>query len=134
MCSSDLSVRATAMDQAFVDWAELKRLVSGTGGTVSDLFFDLMFNSGRLGNWLRSVILDGCGAVNSMYRFIGSFGCSLIMEQLPMFLGNLRVVTTWIDIGFTVVNDVFQVVLRNYLPNAMMDLYQSGYKNYLQRL
>lgn len=127
-----MSVRATAMDQAFVDWAELKRLVSGTGGTVSDLFFDLLFNTGRLGTWLRTVILDGCGAVNSVYRFIGSFGCSLIMEQLPMFLGNLRVVSTWIDIGFTVVNDVFQVVLRNYLPNAMMDLYQSGYRNFFQ--
>lgn len=126
------STHDTAMNQAFVDWAELKRLVSGTGNTVSDIFFDLMFNSGRLGTWLRSVILDGCGAVNAMYRFIGSFGCSLIMEQLPMFLGNLRVVSTWIDIGFTVVNDVFQVVLRNYLPNAMMDLYQAGYKNYFQ--
>jgi hypothetical protein len=126
------STKETAMNQALIDWAETKRLMSGTGSSISDIFFDLMFNSGRVGSWLRSVVLDACGFINSAYRVMATFGCSLIMEQLPALLGSLRVIGTWMDIGFTVVNDVFQVILRNYLPNAMMDLYQAGYKNYFQ--
>ena len=128
--SSDMS--ESSMGQALLDWAEFKRLLSGTGSIVSDLFFDLMFNSGRLGTWLRKTLLDTCGYVNTFHRYFARFWCGLVVEQLPVFLGSLRAVGTWIDIGFSVVNDVFQVILRNYLPNAMMDLYQAGYKNYYQ--
>jgi hypothetical protein len=122
--------KKSAMEQALVDWAEFKRLLSGTTGTISDIVFDLMFNSGRLGVWLRSIIFEACGAFNSFYKYFAKFWCRFIIEQLPVFLGALRAVGSWIDIGFDVVNDVFQVILRNYLPNALMDLYQAGYQNY----
>ena len=113
-----------------LDWAEFKRLSGGVIDGVSDLGMDLIFQNGAVGPWLRTRVFQACGVINQAYRYFSDFWCGFIIAQLPIFLGSLKSVGFWIDTGFSVVNDVFQTILRNYLPDAMMDLYQKGYNSY----
>lgn len=116
--------------QLMLHWAEFKRLAGGVVDGVSDMATDMVFQSGVVGPWMRTRLYMACGAVNQAYKYFSNFWCGFIVTQLPIFLGSLKSVGFWIETGFTVVNDVFQTILRNYLPDAMMDLYERGYDKF----
>lgn len=130
MISSDS--RDAATDRVILDWAQLKQESSVVIDKVSDMFFDVIFSVGNLGPYLKYNFQSACGAVNKAYAYAADVWCGLIVEQLPLFLAALRSVGGWIEVGFSVVNDVFSTILDDTLPDAMMDLYQLGYREYFQ--
>jgi hypothetical protein len=121
-----------ALNQALLDWHTLKTLMSGATSNIADMIFDLAFSSGTLGPWLRVSIETACHTVNSVYMYVADFWCRLVVQQLPIFLGGLREIGGWMDVGFEVVDDVFRVILHEFMPEALMALYQAGYKEYFQ--
>jgi hypothetical protein len=131
-----LSMSSGARDKAtssiVVDWAQLKQESSIIVDKLSDMFFDMIFNVGAMGPWLKTNFMGACEVVNSGYKYAADFWCSLVVHQLPYFLGAIKSISGWMDVGFSVVNDVFKVILDDQLPNAVMDLYQYGYREYFQ--
>ena len=126
------SNRERATSSIVLSWAQLKQESSVLMDKMSDLFFDMIFSVGNLGPWLKRNIMSACGVVNSAYVYAADFWCNLVVQQLPMFLGALRSIGGWTEVGFSIVNDVFLVILDDQLPNAVMDLYQYGYREYFQ--
>jgi hypothetical protein len=109
MISSDS--RDAATDRVILDWAQLKQESSVVIDKVSDMFFDVIFSVGNLGPYLKYNFQSACGAVNKAYAYAADVWCGLIVEQLPLFLAALRSIGGWIEVGFSVVNDVFSTIL-----------------------
>lgn len=126
------SGNSDAWNLVLADWAEVKRQASGATGNIGDLLFDLAFTAGVLGPWITDSLSASCNVLNDIYAFMSGFWCNLIIQQLPIFLGALKELGGWIDVGFGVVNDVFSVILHDFLPDAMMRLYQWGYDRNFQ--
>lgn len=126
------SSRDVATSRIVIGWAKLKQESSVLIEKVSDLFFDMIFSAGNLGPYLKQTFLSACGVINSAYVYAADVWCNLVVQQFPLFLGALRSIGGWIEVGFSVVNDVFTVILDDKLPDAMMDLYQYGYREYFQ--
>jgi len=119
--------RDDASAQAVVSWRELKRLTSTVMGTVSDLVLDLAFTSGTSGPWLRRAMGDVCAFGNSAYRYFRDVYCSLIITSLPSLLLGVKSMSTWVQIGFQVLNDFMDVVMLKLLPKAFVSLLKRGY-------
>lgn len=130
MISSD--ARDAATSRIVLDWAQLKQESSVVVDKVSDMIFDVIFSVGSLGPYLKDGVQSACGVINTAYKYAADVWCGLVVEQLPLFLAALRSIGGWIEVGFSVVNDVFNTILDDTLPDAMMDLYQSGYREYFQ--
>ena len=129
-----LSMSSKAHDAAtanlLVAWAKLKQESATITDKVSDMFFNLLFSTGVMGPWLQESVMSACNLMNEAYQYTANTWCNLVIRQFPVFLSVLRSVGAWIDVGFTVVNDVFTVILNNYLPDSLLDLYNLGYNEY----
>jgi len=126
------SSRDHAMNNVILDWAQLKQESSSFLDKVSDMFFDMIFSVGNLGPWLKYNYMNACGVINSAYLYFADIWCNIVVQQLPSFLGALRALAGWFEVGWSIVNDVFKVILNDMLPNALIDLYQAGYREYFQ--
>lgn len=126
------SSRDHAMNSVILDWAQLKQESSSFLDKVSDMFFDMIFSVGNLGPWLKHNYMNACGVINSAYLYFADIWCNIVVQQLPSFLGALRALGGWFEVGWSIVNDVFSVILNDMLPNALIDLYQMGYREYFQ--
>jgi hypothetical protein len=124
--------RDVATSRIIISWAKLKQESTVIIDKVSDMFFDMIFSTGSLGPYLKNNFISACGVINNAYVYAADIWCRLIVEQLPLFLGALRSIGGWFEVGFSVVNDVFTVILDDRLPDALMDLYQAGYREYFQ--
>jgi hypothetical protein len=121
-----------ASSQIITNYHQLKTEMSSSMDQFSDLVFEVAFTSGRMGPWMLGMLTNACNTINTGYIYFANFWCNLLIHQLPVFLASLKSIGGWIDVGFGVVNDIFTVILQNYLPNAIMDLYQMGYNQYYQ--
>lgn len=126
------SMRDVATSRIVVSWTKLKQESSVVVEKSSDMFFDLIFDTGSLGPYLKRSYVSACGAINTAYLFAANFWCKLVIEQLPLFLAALKSIGGWFEVGFSVVNDVFSVILDDTLPDAFTTLYQAGYREYFQ--
>jgi hypothetical protein len=126
------STHDVASSQIITSYHQLRTEMSSSMDQLSDLLFEIAFASGRMGPWMRGTLTSACQTINIGYVYFANFWCNLLIHQLPVFLASLKSIGGWIDIGFGVVNDIFTVILQNYLPNAILDLYQLGYTRYYQ--
>lgn len=126
------SAREAANSRALLAWASFKQESSTVMDKFSDMIFDMVFSAGTLGPWLRTKLTLACNVVNGGYLYFADFWCNFATLKMPYLLGGIKSMVSWVDIGFSTVNDVFSVILNNYLPNAMMELYQHGYREYFQ--
>lgn len=130
MLTMSSSAHDLATARMLVAWAKLKQESAVITDKVSDMFFNLMFSTGVMGPWLQDNVMSACNLVNSAYKYTANTWCNLVVRQFPVFLSVLRAFGGWMDVGFTVVNDIFSVILNNYLPEAMLDLYDYGYNEF----
>jgi len=126
------SMHGQASNQIMKDFLDLRSLTSETMDQLSDLIFTIAFQSGRMGPWLRSGIVNACGIVNTGYAYFADFWCNLLVQQFPVFLGALKSIAMWVDVGFEVVNDIFMLIIRKFLPESIMDLANLGYVEHFQ--
>lgn len=126
------ALHETAKNNMIQDWAELKQQFMSGADSVADIFFDLAFSNGMLGPWMKRIITQSCGLVNDVYEFFSNFWCGFVVQQLPAFLGALKAISGWTETGFSVVNDVFSVILHDVLPDAMLELSEMGYQEFFQ--
>ena len=126
------SAKEAANSRALLAWASFKQESSTVMDKFSDMVFDMVFSVGTLGPWLKTKLTLACNVVNGGYLYFADFWCNFATLKMPYFLGAVKSMVNWVDVGFSTVNDVFSVILNNYLPNAMMELYQHGYKEYFQ--
>ena len=121
-----------AKAQAILDWQELKRVMGSAAGSVSDLFADLILFQGAVGPWLLRMGVSACNAINDASAYFKSVWCNLLIWQLPAFLGGLKALATWCDVGFQTLNDFMDTIFMKYLPQAFMDMAQRGYRGAFQ--
>lgn len=126
------SSRDVATSNIVLSWAKLKQESSVVVYKLSDMLFDMIFSVGNFGPYLKRGYMSACKVINEGYAYAADVWCNLIVEQLPLFLGALRSIGGWMEVGFSVVNDVFTVILDDQLPDALMELYQYGYREYFQ--
>ena len=126
------SAKEVATSRVVLAWAQFKQESAVITDAGSDLIFDMLFSTGVLGPWMQKNVMKACDTVNYAYNYTANVWCSLIVRKFPVFLSALRSIGGWMDVGFTVVNDIFAVILNNYIPDAMLDLYSFGYKDYFQ--
>jgi hypothetical protein len=125
------STHATsAKRQMLLEWNAFRAGASGALDNGADILTSMAFDNGAVGPYLREMLKTLCAAGNTAYAYFSGFWCGLVINQLPVFLGNLKSIGFWIETGFGVVNDVFGVVLNNFLPEAMLVLTAKGYKDY----
>ena len=116
-----------AKAQAVTDWYEIKRLTSNVKDVVSNVLTDLILFSGTMGPWVLQMLLSMCELFNTANAYFHDIWCSLIVEIIPVFLGTLRAMATWVDVGFTTLNDFMSVILKDVLPEAYLSMAARGY-------
>jgi hypothetical protein len=126
------SMQSDASNQIILDFLELRSLSSSAMDQVADLIYTIAFSSGKMGPWLSNMVVGACGVVNSGYKYFADFWCNLLVQQLPVFLGALKSMAMWMDVGFEVVNDVFTIIIRKFLPDSILDLASLGYVDHFQ--
>lgn len=115
-----------------LQWGELKRLLSGAGDSLSDLFTDVVLFKGTLGPFVASFLEAACGFLNKVEDFLRNVWCRFAVDYLPVFLGALTDAITWTEVGFQALNDFMRVILKDFLPAAFIRLAEKGYTNFFK--
>ena len=121
------ATRDSARRQLAFDFAEIKRLMSAGTGMLADMIFDIVTSAGSGGPWLKRIITTVCSTVNWAVRYFREVWCFLVIDVFPKLLYAIRTAANWLQTGFETVNDVFTVILRDYLPMAYVALLGKGY-------
>ena len=122
---NDIAKNARA--QAVKDYHEIKSLAQPVLDTVSDIALDMILWSGKLGPWFSSSGTGACESVNVAIHYVQNVWCQFVIGMFPNFLNAMDNGMTWVQVGFQVVDDVFNVVLYGFLPEAYAALAGMGY-------
>lgn len=101
-------------------WEELKRSFGNVMGGFSDLLMDVAFSSGTIGVYVKKFLMDTCTSVNSVVNYLHSVYCRLMVIYAPAALAAISDFATYVDSGFTVVNDFISIIVQNVLPEAVL--------------
>ena len=95
---------------------------------------DMVLFSGTLGPWLVGNGASACETINSAITYVKKLWCQFVVGWFPNFLQAVDNGMTWVEIGFITVNDVFDVLLYGFMPEAFAALAGIGYVNGFSKL
>ena len=122
----------SARAELLLQWADLKRLLSGVADSMSDLITDVVLFKGTLGPFVANFLESACGFLNKVQTFLRDVWCRFAVDYLPVFLGTLKEGITWMEVGFQTLNDFMRVVLKDFLPLAYVRLAERGYTSFFK--
>ena len=115
------------------DWAYLKKLGKPILSHISDLFLDMLLNSGKIGTSLLSFLHNICGKINSGINWFLNVWCNYYDNYMIEFLSGMRRFIGTVGAGFEMLNDFMDEVFQGILPAAFVAKYgQSGFQALLQ--
>lgn len=118
----------TAKAQIKGDWAYIKKEGKQMMSTVSDLFADMLFESGPIGAGLVDFMGRACTSINKAYDWFERKWCKWIQPGLTKFLTSLRKGLSMIASGFEILQDFMDEILGGILPAAMISKYGAASK------
>ena len=127
--SNSMTVIQNAKEQARLDYNEIRRIAQPAIDQGSDILMDMVLFSGTLGPWLVGNGASACDTINSAITYVKKLWCQFVVGWFPNFLQAMDNGMTWVEIGFITVNDVFDVLLYGFMPEAFAALAGIGYVN-----
>jgi len=115
------------------DWVYLKKIGKPIFSQLSDLFLDMLLNSGKIGSSLLSFLDNVCGKINSGINWFLKVWCNYYNNYMIAFLSGIRRLTGIIGAGFEMLNDFMDEVFQGILPAAFVGKYgKNGFQSLLE--
>lgn len=106
---------------------ELQRSYNSLAGSVSNVIMDQVMFTGFIGIYIQKTIKGTCDLVNQIFLYLHNVWCKVMVVYLPAAIEALINMNQYVDDGLTVLNDFMEVILKNYLPEAMIGMVAKGY-------
>jgi hypothetical protein len=113
-------------------WGSLVAVIQDLLSTLSDIFFDMLFHMGSMGQKIYNLLQSGCGIANRAYRYWLDVWCGIVIDLAPMLLGALRQVSEYSEVASEVLNDALGVIFRFMAPDALSAIQDMGYTKHFR--
>lgn len=119
--------RQSIIAQTVYFWEQVVHRIRNLLSVLSDMFFDMLFNMGSLGQRIYSFVKTSCGNINAAYRYWLEVWCSIAIDLLPSALGAIRSTVQLCETGFSVLNDALDSIFTTMAPVALKAMQSRGY-------
>ena len=119
--------RQSIIAQTVYFWEQVVHRVRNLLSVLSDMFFDMLFNMGSLGQRIYRFVQTSCGNLNTAYRYWLEVWCSIAIDLLPSALGAIRSTVQLCETGFGVLNDALDSIFTTMAPVALKAMQSRGY-------
>ena len=119
--------KATLKAQIMYYWGCIVTVVKDLLSVLSDIFFDMLFHMGALGERIYSLLQKSCNLINKAYRYWLKIWCGIAIDLIPMVLSGIRQVAEFCESAFSVINDALDVIFQFLVPDALAGMQAAGY-------
>jgi hypothetical protein len=119
--------RQSIIAQTVYFWEQVVHRIRNLLSVLSDMFFDMLFNMGSLGQRIYGFVKTSCSNLNTAYRHWLDVWCSIAIDLLPSALGAIRSTVQLCETGFSVLNDVLDSIFTTMAPVALKAMQSRGY-------
>lgn len=119
--------RQSIIAQTVYFWEQVVHRIRSLLSVLSDMFFDMLFNMGSLGQKIYGFVQISCGYLNTAYRYWLEVWCGIAIDLLPSVLGAIRSVVQACETGFGVLNDALDSIFTAIVPAAIKSMESKGY-------
>ena len=99
-------------------WNSMVEVIQDLLESLSDIFFDMLFHMGALGNRIYGLVQKSCGFLNKAYKYWLTVWCGIAIDLAPMALGGIRQLVEYSEVGFTFLNDAMDSIFQYMVPEA----------------
>ena len=120
------SERNNMRDTILRDWDWLKKEILDLLYTLSDLFLDMLTNTGNLGALLMSFLERVCSGMNEAISWFLNVWCNYVKTYMVHVLAGLRKAMGIMGAGQEILQDFMDEVLQGILPASFIAKYAQG--------
>jgi hypothetical protein len=113
-------------------WGSMVAVIQDLLSTLSDIFFDMLFHMGAMGQKIYNLLKSGCGVANRAYQYWLDIWCGIMIDLAPMLLGAIRQVSEYSEVATEVLNDALGVIFRFMAPEALATIQGLGYTKHFR--
>ena len=113
-------------------WGSMQAVIQDLLSTLSDIFFDMLFHMGAMGQRIYNLLRSACGIANKAYQYWLEVWCGIMIDLAPMLLGALRQVSEYSEVASEVLNDALGVIFRFMAPEALSAIQGMGYTKHFR--
>ena len=121
------SDKAMLKAQIVYYWDAVVALISDLIGALSDIFFDMLFRMGWMGNRIYTMMQHSCSFMNIAYKYWLEVWCGIALDVVPMATTAIRKMAEYGDVASSVLNDSLDVIFQFLAPDAMSAIQAAGY-------
>ena len=124
--------KSVLMAQIVYYWSSMVAVIQDLLSALSDIFFDMLFHMGAMGQRIYNLLQSACGVGNRAYQYWLEIWCGLMIDMAPMLLGALRQVSEYSEVASEVLNDALGVIFRFMAPEALAAIQKMGYTKHFR--
>ena len=113
-------------------WGSMVAVIQDLLSVLSDIFFDMLFHMGAMGQRIYNLLKSACGIANKAYQYWLEVWCGLLIDLAPMLLGALRQLSEYSEVASEVLNDALGVIFRFMAPEALAAIQGMGYTKHFR--
>jgi len=124
--------KSVLMAQIVYYWGSMAAVIQDLLSALSDIFFDMLFHMGAMGQRIYNLLRSACGIANKAYQYWLEVWCGLLIDLAPMLMGALRQVSEYSEVISEVLNTALGVIFRFLAPEALSTIQSLGYTKHFR--
>jgi hypothetical protein len=117
---------SSAKSQLRSSWADFKKQFKEMMSNISDLFVNMLMNSGELGSKLILFIQTMCNYLNKALEWFTMIWCEYIQKYLIQFMSLIQKFSGWTEGFARAIQEFLNFLFRYYLPASFIKKYLSS--------